>query len=228
MELNNIQITLSCFGEFNIFDVETRKKISESFSSGYNITTQNPQFSLMVNSIIIIENTNQKIRIILSNNRIDTTYVYSDYEKYADDVKQILYKEIKKIILIFNSKINRIALNCMDYVFDDNDNYLNKFVMLSPFYNEFGNSSEYELKLNNLFEYNGVNFNSIISLKNGTLANNNLLLDNERKTLFFLFDINSVVGTFSSSDYAIIEDYFNKLLIEYVRKTDSIMIYLEC
>lgn len=226
MNINSFQISLSYFGSFEILSNDIRAQISEKFKDGYKFISQNQSIGQEIQPIIIAEKPFNNIRIVFSNNRIDIFYIFNENEIFNETIKELLFKEQQKIIDIFGQDFNRIALNCFDFIYDENELFLDKFVENIPLSNEFGKSSEFDLKLNNVFTFNNINFNSIINVKSGKTSKNNSLFE-EKKALFFMFDINSVVKQFKISGSVTIEDYFNHLIANYQDKLKKTLCFLE-
>lgn len=226
MNVNSIQISLCYFGSFDISSNDLRVKISETFKDDYKLISQNQLIGQQNQPIIIAEKICDNIRIVFSNNRINIFHIYNENKTFNETTKEILFEEQQKLINNFGLNFNRIALNCLDFIYDENEIFLNKLVSNSPLFNDFGKSSEFELKLNNVFTFNNVDFNSIINIKSGKVSKNNNLIE-EKKALIFMFDVNSVVKTFQMCEGNIIQDYFNQLFDNYQRKLDKIVSFLE-
>lgn len=227
MKINSIQISLSYFGLFEISSNDIRTKISEKFKDEYKFISQNQPIGQQIQPIIIAEKPHNNVRIIFSNNRIDLFYIFNENDSFNESIKKILFKEQQKIIDVFGQDFNRIALNCFDFIYDESELFLEKFVNNSPLSNEFGKSSEFELKYNNVFTFSNVDFNSIISIKSGKASKNDNLIEEEKKALIFMSDINSVVNAFKISESVTIEGFFNKLIDNYQDKLAKIISFLE-
>lgn len=227
MKINSIQISLSYFGLFEISSNDIRTKISEKFKDEYKLISQNRPIGQQIQPIIIAEKPHNNVRIIFSNNRIDLFYIFNENDSFNESIKKILFKEQQKIIDVFGQDFNRIALNCFDFIYDESELFLEKFVNNSPLSNEFGKSLEFELKYNNVFTFSNVDFNSIISIKSGKASKNDSLIEEEKKALIFMSDINSVVNAFKISESVTIEEFFNKLIDNYQDKLAKIIAFLE-
>lgn len=228
MNIKNMQISFSYFGSFDIFSNEKRIEISNTFSNNYRFQIQNQIIGQQVQPTIIADNLNNTFKILFTNNRIDIIYTYSKPDEKLDKiVENIIFDIQKDIINIFGSKFNRVALNVVDFVFDSDEKYLQKFTNAFSMFENCGKCSEFDLRLNYIFKFNEVDFNSIINIKFGKVSNTNSLMTNEEKALILLYDINSVVGELEKINDISIDDIFNKLIDNYNEKNEIIESFLE-
>ncbi len=137
--------------------------------------------------------------------------------------------KIKKYFDLFLGKIrtvNRLAIN-YNYLYEDKDSKILKKVSSNSLFSKEKNIKEFFIRKNNIFEKDGIEFNDIIIIQNGTYQNKDTfeLID----SVIFQYDINTANG--KRIDIVIekdkINDIFNLILNRLIKEDKEIDAFID-